>query len=260
MNGFKKMLLNESTEFNDYDKILFSDYYELNKKHYDRKKSEINYIPSKLVSGRDDRGEKWMYVKKRDRDTITLATIDGICDHDGIVCGRRIDPDTYRNIKSKEDLDMTVMNLAPVRRFVLPLYDEYLAPRMHGKQKLYRGFNIPAEEFESWPLQERLKNNLIKKFSNTNKLYNSYTYDRNVAWSFASGNAFGTRRLDDSYAIMLEGEADASDIAWAFTAYLIGHHGNLNESELNVNCFKDLSNQDITITHIVKNGNAYIEV
>lgn len=230
--------LYESTEFNEYDNELFSDYYELNKRTYDKKRKFIKHNNQSAYD--DDTGEKWRYVKKRDYNTLALAVIDGLCDR-GILPG-----DMYKNIKSKRDLDEITMNCAVARRLINAV-NNYLGTIIkRGHIRLYRGFNIPAEEYESWNLQERLSANLIKRFSNTGKLYNSYTMDIGVAESFATGNALGSRRIKgDSYGIIIGGDADLNDINFAYTAYLVGKHGVLNESEVNINCFKELTHQEI---------------
>ena len=254
MKSFKEMLaLFESKEFNDYDSLLFSDYYELNKNTYDNKASNLTYTADSEYH--DELGEKWRYVKKRDYTTIALAVIDGMCDKGEAIVDRNL----YKSIKSKQDLDNITMNKPVVRRLINYI-NGFLEKYKTGRTKVYRGFNISAKEFESLPLKDRMAAALIERFDNTGKEYSSYTVDRQVAISFATGNALGARRLkEDTYAILIEGTADPNDICFAYTAYLIARHGHLNESELNINCFKSLSNQDVIIKKIHYNRGSYEE-
>lgn len=251
MKSFKEVLkLFESSEFNDYDSTLFSDYYELNKATYDNKAGALKYTAASEYH--DDTGEKWRYVKKHDFNTIALAVIDGMCD------SNRLNPNLYKNIKTKADLDKITMDVPVARRLINNVYT-YLSRYTKGRTKVYRGFNILAKDFDSWPMSEKLSNALIKRFSNTGKQFNSYSLDREVAWRFAIGNALGERRpKEDSYAILIEGEADSTDISFAYTAYLVGKHGHLNESELNINCFKELANQSVIIKKVKYADDRYI--
>lgn len=253
MITFKEALkLFESKEFNDYDSLLFSDYYELNKSTYDNKTDAIKYTePSEYE---DDTGEKWRYVKKRDFTTVALAVIDGMCD------SGRLPADMYKNIRCKAELDKITMNVPAARRLINNVWGYLQRVLDHGRVKVYRGFNIPAKLYDELPLKDKLGASLLNRFSNAGKHYNSYSLDINVADSFATGNALGNRRLkEDTYAIIIEGDAELSDISFAYTAYLVGKHGNLNESELNINCFKPLTNQNIHSIRKVKYVNgAYI--
>lgn len=249
-----KNYLKESKEFNDFDIGLFSDYYNLNKNTYNNKKTTYN-VKSEY---KDELGDKWLYVKKHDFTTIALAVIDGMCDkNDGTVSNN-----LYKNIKNKQDLDNITMNNPKARRLINYVWMKFTEIIKKGKMKVYRGFNIPATEYEGLNLKNRLGMNLLDSLNNTNKKYNSFTYDLGVAKSFATGNALGSRRLkEDTYAIIIKGEADLSDINFAHTAYLIGLHGNMNECELNINNFKEIRNLDIYSVHKIKYENGkYIEL
>lgn len=74
----------ESDQFNAYDKTLYP-YYNVAKDAYAKRPTNYNpvfnsyagYVNNMIG---DQLGEKWLYVKNRDYDTVALACIDGLCD------------------------------------------------------------------------------------------------------------------------------------------------------------------------------------
>lgn len=238
----------ESNDFNDYDAIIYKDKADAVKSKYNDKISSLSYTNNGEYN--DVSGTKWRYVTNTDYNTIALAVIDGMCDMG------RLPSDLYKNIKSKKDLDKITMDMPIARRMINQVY-QYLYPYINNEIcKVYRGFNIPVNQLKTID-----KTELLKTLSNVNKEFNSYTLDPNVAESFALGNALGQRRKkEDTYAIMIEGEADTDNISFAYTAYLVGKHGNLSESEININCLKELKNQKIVSIRKIKYVNGqYIE-
>ena len=227
----------ESEEFNEFDAKKLGKQVKLNSA---RPTHSMRYEDDKRYN--DFQGRKWLNVKSRDEATLISAILDGLTDT------MRIEGDIeYQDIKTEEDLyDAYEENLDYI---IDILY--FLRQHMHGQTTVYRGFNFNSDDYHSIISQNKIKfkHELLRFLDNTNKEFNSFSTSPIISKGFAQkwhANDYVT-----GVPVMIAAEVEPNDINFAFTAYLMGRHGGMQEYELNINNLKQLKN-----IRIVSNINA----
>ena len=209
----------ESPEFSKLDRIRFGSHFDKTKISKGKRNAMAKFSDPETYNDRE--GIKWTYVKKRDDLTLKCAIVDGMIDTGSSDV-------KYDDITSEEQIDKIISDndFAPgVVKSIL----EHLHKYMKGTTTVYRGFK------RTWRLADlkdpRKKNALMQELSNTNKEFNSFTTDIDIAEGFAG-----------SEGIVIAAEVEPNDIMFAFTAYLMGRHGGIEELELNISNMKSLRN------------------
>lgn len=241
-------LITEKTDFSNFNPAVYNykDYAE--RRHQNRvKQTQQKQLYVDDNRNHDANGSKWLDITDRSDRTLLLAMIDGMCDKG------RIDKSIYNTIKDDGGLEYVKWYYKDVKNLFKDI-QAFLKPLM--KEKLitvYRGIRLSKETllkfYEMNPFVLTSKERLIKFISNEVKEFNSFTIDRSVAEEFVGDYV---KDNNEPYYVILEGEADRTDINWAFTAYLIGRHGRISESELNINNNKQLKNLKIIKDNIPK--------
>lgn len=220
----------ESKEFNSYDKEKFSKQIEFNSNRLNN--NNMTYQDDKRYN--DYQGRKWLTVKSRDDYTLISAIIDGLSDVNTIEGDYE-----YIDIKSKDDLKQAYYDNSKIVEKILNFLHKY----MHGTTTVYRGFNFKEEVYNNLVKQNgiKFKNQLLKYLDNTNKEFNSFSISPMISRDFAN-NWLTNSKCYYGIPVMIAAEVEPNDINFAFTAYLMGRHGNINEYELNINSLKELKN------------------
>lgn len=254
-------IFTESENFAAYDQETVGKYAELRKKN--REKMTLNKSKFNDPLQYNDRmGRKWLNVNDKSFETIAMAALDGLCD-----TSRTNNDDDYKNIKTKGDL-LRFFDENPkweericsenVRPGNYNDFNDYIGiwPFLKqfmnkGRVRVYRGVTLSSEELQNWVKEDKYiltnKERLIKKLSNENKEFNSYSVDLSIAENFAGKTAYWT-----PYYVILSADADNKDINWAFSAYLMGRHCSTHENELNINNSKELANIKIISCNLPK--------
>ncbi len=226
----------ESNEFNPYEQERYGKFAELNK-------ASIAKRTAPTIANRpfDASGKKWIYVKKRDTDTLKSAALDGLIDSD--ICMFDVPtPEEYRGLTSKEELDELLQNYPEASNAVTKICN-FLKQYTKGMTRVYRGLNVTEEDYTKATNGNVLMNNLIKIYNNKGKEFNSFTTDIDMAYQFAeTGN--------NDVGIVISADVEPNDINYAMSAYLMGMMCSVREKELNINNLKDL--KDLTILDVFK--------
>lgn len=242
-------LLNEDTGFAAFDPEIYDYKGYADRRHPNREKqTREKTLYDDDNRNHDANGAKWLDISDRSDRTLLLAMIDGMCDKG------RIDKSVYNTIKDDGGLDYVKWYYKDVRNLFKDLLD-FLKPLMKEKRvTVYRGIRLSKETLENFltknPFVLTSRESLVKFISNEVKEFNSFTADRSVAEEFVGDYV---KDNDEPYYVVMEGEADRGDINWAFTAYLIGRHGRISESELNINNNKQLKGLKIVKDNLPKN-------
>ena len=225
----KNNYLIESKEFNSYDKEKFSKQIEFNSK---RLNNNMAYQDDKRYN--DYQGRKWLTVKSRDDYTLISAIIDGLSDVNSVKGEYE-----YVDINSQDELDLAYYDNLDIIKKILNFLHKY----MHGTTTVYRGFNFKEEVYNDLIKQQNIKfkNQLLKYLDNTNKEFNSFSISPMISRDFAK-NWLTNSKCYYGVPVMIAAEVEPNDINFAFTAYLMARHGNINEYELNINSLKELKN------------------
>ena len=224
--------LSESEKFNDLDINRLA-----------RQVRQNDGRANRGIVYRDDRryndyqGEKWLDVRSKDRKTLVAAVLDGMSDVQYHYKGK-----LYKDIKDEDDLTASY----EANKAVVDPILNFLGKYMHGHTTVYRGFNFDRNDYLEMKSKYGIKfeHQLLKILNNRGKKFNSFSVSPFVSRDFA----------EDGYgdvALIIAADVEPNDIAFAFTAYLLGRHGSVGEYELNINNLKDLHNLRI-ITDIDK--------
>lgn len=205
----------------------------------------------------DYQGLKWVDVKKRDEYTIASAFVDGVIDamrtsEEDEAIEDDIDLNNivyslylvrteryYKSARNLEDL-MTII-IEKLDKFeVYESVIKFLQRYMHGHVTVYRGFEFTADKYDELTknIDTRKVSNILQVLNNKTKQFNSFSTSPMMASSFSNGWADGSKKKS----VVIAAEVEPNDINFAFTAYLMGRHDGVGESELNINNLKDLKN------------------
>ena len=224
--------LSESEKFNNFDINRLARQVRQNT---GRSENGIIYQDDRRYN--DYQGEKWLDVKSKDKKTLISAILDGMTD----VAMEYNTPNTnhryygkfYKDINSEDDLEAAYKaNKAAVDTIL-----NYLSKYMRRHTTVYRGFSFYNDDYHKMKASNNIKfrHQLLKLLSNKGKKFNSFSVSPFVSRDFAQGG-------DGNISIIIAAEVEPNDIAFAFTAYLLGRHGSPQELELNINNLKDLKN------------------
>ena len=224
--------LSESEKFNDLDINRLARQVRQNDGRANR---GIVYQDDKRYN--DYQGEKWLDVRSKDKKTLIAAILDGMSDVQYHYKGK-----LYKDIKDEDDLTASY----EANKAVVDPILNFLGKYMHGHTTVYRGFNFDRNDYLEMKSKYGIKfeHQLLKILNNRGKKFNSFSVSPFVSRDFA----------EDGYgdiALIIAADVEPNDIAFAFTAYLLGRHGSVGEYELNINNLKDLHNLRI-ITDIDK--------
>lgn len=214
--------LSESEKFNDIDINRLARQVRQNDGRANR---GIVYQDDKRYN--DYQGEKWLDVRSKDKKTLIAAILDGMSDVQYHYKGK-----LYKDIKNEDDL----MASYEANKAVVDPILNFLGKYMHGHTTVYRGFSFDRDDYLEMKSKHGIKfeHQLLKILNNRGKKFNSFSVSPFVSKSFAEGG--------DNKAIVIAADVEPNDIAFAFTAYLLGRHGSPEELELNINNLKDLKN------------------
>ena len=175
----------------------------------------------------DYQGEKWLDVRSKDKKTLIAAILDGMSDVRYHYKGK-----LYKDIKNEDDL----MASYEANKAVVDPILNFLGKYMRRHTTVYRGFSFDHDDYLKMKSKHGIKfeHQLLKVLSNRGKKFNSFSVSPFVSKSFAEGSG--------NKAIVIAADVEPNDIAFAFTAYLLGRHGSPGELELNINNLKDLHN------------------
>lgn len=224
--------LSESEKFNDLDINRLARQVRQNDGRANR---GIVYQDDKRYN--DYQGEKWLDVRSKDKKTLIAAILDGMSDVQYHYKGK-----LYKDIKNEDDL----MASYEANKVVVDPILNFLGKYMHGHTTVYRGFSFDRDDYLEMKSKHGIKfeHQLLKILNNRGKKFNSFSVSPFVSKSFAEeGNG--------DIPLIIAADVEPNDIAFAFTAYLLGRHGSVGEYELNINNLKDLHNLRI-ITDIDK--------
>lgn len=194
----------------------------------------------------DYQGLKWLDVKKHDEYTITSAFVDGAIDairtgeseaeYEGDSEYLNELTNAYRAAKNTEDLRNIIYTLLDNSDIYFSVLS-FLKRFMHGHTTVYRGFEFTDQEYAKLTsnIDVRRVSSILQVINNKTKQFNSFSTSPMMAASFSNGHS-GHR------SVVIAAEVEPNDINFAFTAYLMGRHDGVGESELNINNLKDLHN------------------
>ncbi len=117
-----------------------------------------------------------------------------------------------------------------------------------GTVRVYRGLDLSSKIYYFLTMDRRIlysPERLLQYVDNTTKEFNSFSTDKFVSNSFANN-------YESTASLVYSADVDNNDINWAFTAYLFGIHGGIDEHELNINNLKKLKNIKIEAINIDK--------
>lgn len=216
------MKLSESEKFNDLDINRLARQVKQNDGRANR---GIVYQDDKRYN--DYQGEKWLDVRSKDKKTLIAAILDGMSDVQYHYKGK-----LYKDIKTEDDL----MASYEANKAVVDSILNFLGKYMHGHTTVYRGFGFSSDEYRKMMHKNniRFEHQLLKILNNRGKKFNSFSVSPFISKDFAEGGG--------NKAIIIAADVEPNDIAFAFTAYLLGRHGSPAELELNINNLKDLKN------------------
>ena len=214
--------LSESEKFNDLDINRLARQVRQNDGRANR---GIVYQDDKRYN--DYQGEKWLDVRSKDKKTLIAAILDGMSDVQYHYKGK-----LYKDIKNEDDL----MASYEANKAVVDPILSFLGKYMHGHTTVYRGFGFSSDEYRKMKSKNNItfEHQLLKILNNRGKKFNSFSVSPFVSRDFAEGGG--------NKAIVIAADVEPNDIAFAFTAYLLGRHGSPEELELNINNLKDLKN------------------
>lgn len=224
--------LSESEKFNDFDINRLARQVRQNDGRANR---GIVYQNDKRYN--DYQGEKWLDIRSKDKKTLIAAILDGMSDVKYHYKGK-----LYKDINSEDDL---IASYEANKAIVDPILN-FLSKYMHGHTTVYRGFSFDRDDYLEMKSKYGIKfeHQLLKILNNRGKKFNSFSVSPFVSKSFAEeGNG--------DIPLIIAADVEPNDIAFAFTAYLLGRHGSVGEYELNINNLKDLHNLRI-VTDINK--------
>lgn len=230
----------ESPDFTPYDKQRL-EYHATNVSKHRRK--EVDFADPEIYEDRE--GIKWLDIKKRDDRTLISAILDGYID------GAKASLKKYNDEKSKPviadadtylnaDSEKPIQELYKKYKNIVDMVLKFLKKYMKGTTTVYRGFNIPEEDYKDLCKKHNIKieRDITGILDNRSKEFNSFSVSPFVAMEFANSNF-------DGKAIVISADVEPNDINFPFTAYLLGRHRGLGEFELNVNNLKELKNVHI---------------
>lgn len=240
MKRFKEFL----TEMEKLPSFLtnkFGKYIDMNAKARQRRAANITYIDDKRYN--DHKGILWLNVKNKDFYTIAAAVITGMNDRNRIHNVKNLD----EILSDKEQLKQFIIDNQDVKHLINKVYNFLNQFMSKGTIEVFRGIILTDKIAELIERDKRVLYNparLIQYVDNTTKEFNSFSVDPYIARCFVSNAS-----ITDSY-IVFSAEVDNNDVNWAFTAYLMGRHGSIGESELNINNLKKLKNVKVVTSRI----------
>lgn len=225
------------TEMEKLPKLVtdkLGDYIDMNAAARARRSSNITYQDDQRYN--DHEGIQWLNVKNRDFYTIAAAVITGMYDTGKI--NSSIDIDAA--LSSKESIDKYLSRRGYEKSLVDKVWNFLKQYMNKGTVTVYRGLEltqklIPIIQQDPYILYNPAR--MLQYVDNTTKEFNSFSTHEAIATNFATQFA----SLDTPH-ILFSAEVDNNDVNWAFTAYLDGRHGSINEYELNINNLKRLKN------------------
>lgn len=233
----------ESADFNDYEADI-AKYAKLRDANRTAMtKAKTTYKDDKRYN--DHYGKKWLNVSARDKKTLLMAIVDGMCDA-GYYDMTTSD---YKKIKTEADIQKLLEDEGDAKsiaaKIIKFLTEQYEKVKKDGGIRVYRGITISHENFKKLYAKDKYvltsPERLVKYFSNETKEFNSFTVNPKISKSFSRCYQ------EDRYYIIITGIADMNDINWAFTAYLMGRHGGTGECELNLNNIKSIKDLKIDL-------------
>lgn len=194
----------------------------------------ITYIDDQRYN--DHKGALWLNVKHKDYYTIAAAVLTGMYD-----TGRIKDVNIDEITASKEAIKTFLHSSQYAQNLVTKVWNFLKQFMSKGTVTVYRGItltNVLADLIKKDKFILYNPARILQYVDNTTKEFNSFSVNSNISKYFATDYHTEDNR---SY-ILFSAEVDNNDVNWAFTAYLMGRHGGIGESELNINNLKRLKN------------------
>jgi hypothetical protein len=215
--------LTESEKFNSYDVNRLARQVRQNDGRANR---GVIYQDDRRYN--DYQGEKWLDVRSRDKITLISAILDGMSDAKFHYKGK-----LYDEIRTEEDL----MASYEANRSTVDSILNFLRKYMRGHTTVYRGFSFSLDDYQEIKAKHGIKfeHQILKVLNNRGKKFNSFSVSPYISKDFSDGS-------NGDVSVVIAAEVEPNDIAFAFTAYLLGRHGDPSEFELNINNLKDLKN------------------
>jgi len=248
MKRFKELLL-EMKHLPYFITNEFGRYIDMNTQARKNRANNITYQDDKRYS--DHEGVLWLDVKHKDYYTIAAAALTGMADT------KRIDSENIDAItSSRQNIDTFLKNNENIRVSINEIWNFLKQYMSKGTITVYRGIDIPEsidKLVKSDPYAVYNPARILQYVDNTTKEFTSFSVSKKIAEYFAT---LDQKRNRTNY-VLFSAEVDNNDINWAFTAYLDGRHGGIEEYELNVNNLKHLKNVkllDYYIDDLAHNG------
>lgn len=213
----------------------FGKYIDMNAAARQRRAGNITYQDDKRY--KDHEGALWLDVKHKDYYTIAAAALTGMADAKRFNVSENIDVIT----SSRQNINVFLKNNENIRELVNKIWNFLKQYMSKGVITVYRGIDIPEsidKLVKSNPYALHNPSRILQYIDNTTKEFNSFSVSKEIAEEFAK---LDLKRNRINY-ILFSAEVDNNDINWAFTAYLDGRHGGIEEYELNINNLKRLKN------------------
>lgn len=216
----------------------FGKYIDMNAKARKKRANNITYQDDKRYN--DYEGALWLDVKHKDYYTIAAAVLTGMADTKRLDVSEKIDVIT----SSRKNISEFLKNNEKAREKVNETWNFLKQYMSKGTITVYRGMDLSdslVELIKSDPYVFYKPERILKYIDNTTKEFNSFSVSREIAEDFALAFLDDPNVESASY-LLFSAEVDNNDINWAFTAYLNGRHGGIEEYELNINNLKRLKN------------------
>lgn len=233
MKRFKEFL----TEMEKLPRLVtdeFGEFVKMNAAARQRRAANITYIDDKRFN--DHKGKLWLDVKHKDYYTIAAAVLTGMYD-----VGRIKEVNIDEITASKEAIRTFLHSSQYAKALVTKVWNFLKQYMSKGTVTVYRGItltNVLADLIKKDKFILYNPARILQYVDNTTKEFNSFSVNKSVSQSFATDYHSEDNR---SY-ILFSAEVDNNDVNWTFTAYLMGRHGGVGESELNINNLKRLKN------------------